>query len=206
MNRELSTLNIHGRHSGPTGDASQGSPASPVAGSGDDLSDPFEDDLTARLTALAPRRLATRLTLTLASVALVTSGFVAGALVQSQYGATPASQSQNSANADRGGFARGAMPSGMSRQNQGGTREQGQGSGQNPSTATTTGKVTRVEGATVYVKTSDGRTITVKTTESTTVRTSAAGALGELSAGTTVIVEGTTSGETMTATKVTGER
>ena len=59
----------------------------------------------------------------------------------------------------------------------------------------TFGTVTKVQGDTVYVKQADGTTITVKTNGSTTVQVSTTGTVSDLSPGSTVVVQGSSSGD-----------
>lgn len=174
-----------------------------------DPGDPFDDDLDARLRALAPRRPVTRVTVALAATALVTAGFLAGTLVQKHYGTPSTATAAGTGN--RGAFPGGAFPSGFARQRQGGAAAPGQpqdgaatpGQTQSAAGGATTGRVKLVDGTTVYIETSDGQVITVKTSGSTSVRVASGGALSDLTPGASVTVEGTGSGSSVTATTIT---
>jgi uridine phosphorylase len=62
-----------------------------------------------------------------------------------------------------------------------------------------------VSGDTVYVQLADGTTVKVVASGSTTIRVSTQGALSDLTAGSTVVVQGTASsdGSTITANTIT---
>jgi len=59
----------------------------------------------------------------------------------------------------------------------------------------TVGTVTRVDGDTVYLKTSDGSTVKVATDSNTQIRVSMEGSVQDLSAGSTVVVQGSKNGQ-----------
>lgn len=169
------------------------------------LGESLDEDLGSQLEALASRRIVNRLTLVLAAAALLTGGFLAGAQVQKEYGST---SSTATAPSQRGNFPGGAFANGGARPGASGAAGAGiAGQQQNGAGTTggtlTTGRIKMVDGGTVYLETSDGKTITVKTDGSTAVLTAQAGTLADLAAGATVTVEGTGSGTTITATKVT---
>ncbi len=171
-------------------------------GAGTDLmNSPFDDDLRTQLTTIAPRRIANRFTLAIAAAALLTAGFLAGAQVQRHFGpATP------SGSTSRGSFAGDAFASGQPFAGRAGAAGSGQdqGRGSSGGAATpTTGTVKLVDGTTVYLETPDGQVVTVKTTGSTAVRTAQGGALSDLAPGSSVTVEGSGSGDTITATTIT---
>jgi hypothetical protein len=156
-----------------------------------DLSeDPFADDLSERLDAVAPRRWANRTTVALTGLVLLVAGFVGGAQVQKHWG-TPAAGTGGRAtnpfaNATANPFAGG---------NFGGTGRTGTGTGATGGTrgaAGTTGTVKLVDGTTIYLTTSDGQTLIIKTTPSTTVNVNQPGALKDLTPGATVTVQGQT--------------
>ncbi|MBN1174428.1 MAG: hypothetical protein JXA67_19835, partial [Micromonosporaceae bacterium] len=156
----------------------------------------FDDDLQEQLEALAPRKLATRTTLILASVVLVVAGFLGGIYTQKEFGSSSDGNSSGSARSGMN-MAGGAMPSGMGRQ---GMASGAAGGRADNTSSTTTGKVKMVDGTTIYIETTDGKVITVKTTTSTSVETATASSLTELSVGSQVTVEGTTSDSTISAT------
>lgn len=167
-----------------------------------DLSeDPFADDLSERLDAVAPRRWTSRTTLALSGLVLLIGGFVGGAQVQKHWG-TAANASSN-----RPGVV---LPSGnpFAGGNFGGRGGAG-GNGGNGGNATsaaagTTGTVKLVDGTTVYLTTPDGQTVIVKTTPSTTVNVNQPGALKDLTPGATVTIQGQTASDgSVNATSIT---
>ncbi len=162
-----------------------------------DLSeDPFADDLAEQLQAAAPRRWATRTTLVLAGLVLLVGGFVAGAQVQKQWGGTGTASTAGAGGRGTGFPQAGAsFPAGLFGRGQGtgGTTTGGN---------STTGTVKLVDGTTVYITTAAGQTVIVKTDGSTTVETP--GALSNLTAGSTVTVQGTTASDgSVTASRIT---
>jgi hypothetical protein len=164
-----------------------------------DLSeDPFADDLSERLDAVAPRRWTSRTTLALSGLVLLIGGFVGGAQVQKHWG-TAANTSSN-----RPGVV---LPSGnpFAGGNFGGRGGSG-GNGGNATSAAagTTGTVKLVDGTTVYLTTPDGQTVIVKTTPSTTVNVNQPGALKDLTPGATVTIQGQTASDgSVNATSIT---
>ncbi|WP_329518646.1 hypothetical protein [Spirillospora sp. NBC_01491] len=56
----------------------------------------------------------------------------------------------------------------------------------------TVGTITRIEGNTVYLRTSSGQTVMVKTSGSTKIRVTKAGTVKDLSSGAGLVVSGTT--------------
>jgi hypothetical protein len=156
------------------------------------LEDPFDDDLSDRLTASAPRVVPNRWTYALGAVALLVGGFLAGAQVEKHYGAPASASPGVNASAAVPGFA-GRFGGGQN------------GTGQNGPNTTArsnavTGTVKLVDGTTVYIETPDGQVLTVRTTDSTAV--SVPGKLADLTAGVTVSVEGQNAGGTVTATQI----
>ena len=148
---------------------------------------PVADDITSSLRpATSGRGGLPIMTYVLAAVVLVGAGFLAGTMLNK------GSDSNTLAGGGfPSGFPGGALPSGVP----GG----GAGGG-----GITFGTVTKVEGDTVYVKQADGTTITVKTNGSTTVHVSTTGTVSDLSPGSTVVVQGSSSGEnTVTAQTIT---
>ncbi|WP_433054600.1 hypothetical protein [Dactylosporangium sp. CS-033363] len=165
---------------------------------------PLDDDLNERIAKAAPRRLANRATYALAGVALLVVGFVGGAQVQKSYGTAPA------ASGPAGGANPAALASAFAgRGNFGGGQGTGGGTGTGTGNGGTgagarsgvTGTVKLVDGTTVYVETADGQTVIVKTSDKTTV--SAPGALKDLTAGSTVTVQGQSADGSVTATSIT---
>ncbi len=166
-------------------------------GVGDEVAlepDPFDDDLDEQLAAAAPRRMASRSTLTLAGLVLVVGGFFAGAQVQKHFGVAGSPGGTTPAANGQPGQARSGG------QNQAGPNRPGAAAAGN----VTTGTVVLVDGSTVYVKMANGTTVTVRTSGTTTVQAAQASKLSELAPGATVTVEGSAAPDgTVTATKVT---
>jgi Cu/Ag efflux protein CusF len=162
-------------------------------GSGDTLEhDPFDDDLTERVTALAPRPV-TRTTLALVGLVVLVSGFVAGILVQQSYGQPAPTAAANNfpANLPAGG----AFPG-----------QAGQGRG-NQSASATTGTVKLVDGTTVYLTLANGDVATVRTSDTTAVAVRQSAALKDLKVGQTVTVQGAAGTDgIISATSVTAEK
>jgi hypothetical protein len=164
--------------------------------------DPFADDLSQRLDAVAPRRWANRTTVALAGLVLLVGGFVAGAQVQKHWG-TPASGSSQTTNP----YANGANPfAGGAGRGTGTGTGSGTGSGTTGTGAAagTSGTVKLVDGTTVYLTTADGQTVIVKTTPSTSVSVNQAGSLRDLAPGASVTVKGQTASDgSVNATSIT---
>ncbi|MEU7826633.1 hypothetical protein [Catellatospora sp. NPDC049133] len=152
------------------------------------------DDLVAGLAKAKRGPWLTRSTGTLLALVLTCGGFLAGIQVQQNFG-TPAASS-----AAPGG-ATGNRPGGLRGGN--GAFPGGQQGGQQPAAAPITGKIKLVDGTTVYLETSDGRLLTVKTADTTTVQTTEKSTLKDLTTGTEITVQGTTSDTTVTATTIT---
>ncbi|WP_432833748.1 hypothetical protein [Dactylosporangium sp. CA-092794] len=172
---------------------------------GDLLSEPpLDDDLNERIAKSGPRRLANRATFVLAGLALIVVGFVAGAQVQKSYGTAPAAAGPGGVNpaALASAFANRGAGQGFQGGGNGGAGGTGTGTGTGGSArGGVTGTVKLVDGTTVYIETADGSTVIVKTTDKTTV--SAPGALKDLTAGSTVTVQGQNSDGTVDATAIT---
>lgn len=147
---------------------------------------PSTDDITSALKpAKSGRGGPPMMTYVLAAVILVGAGFLAGTILN------------KGSDSNTSGFPGGALPSGFP----GGATGAGGGAGGG---GITFGTVTKVEGDTVYVKQADGTTITVKTNGSTTVQVSTTGTVSDLSPGSTVVVQGSSSGnDTVTAQTIT---
>ena len=154
---------------------------------------PSTDDITSALRpARSGRGGPSMMTYVLAAVVLVGAGFLAGTILNK------GSDSNTLAGgALPSGFPGGALPSGFP----GGATGAAGGAGGN---GITFGTVTKVEGDTVYVEQADGTTITVRTNGSTTVQVTTTGTVSDLSPGSTVIVQGSSSGDdTVTAQTIT---
>jgi hypothetical protein len=161
--------------------------------------DPFADDLSQRLDAVAPRRWANRTTVALAGLVLLVGGFVAGAQVEKHWG-TPASSSSPTTNP----FANGANPNAFGAGRGTGTGTGSGTTGTGAAAAGTTGTVKLVDGTTVYLTTPDGQTVIVKTTPSTTVNVNRAGSLKDLAPGASVTIQGQTGSDgSVNATSIT---
>ncbi|MFJ8830871.1 hypothetical protein [Micromonospora aurantiaca] len=168
-----------------------------AAGAPDRTAEP-DRDLSAALSAAAPRRLWNRGTFVLAGLLLVLVGFLAGTQVQQRWGDAPAA-----AQPGRMGGVPGTLPSGFPGGGPG-RGEPGDGSTPAPAAAATTGKVKLVDAGVLYLETADGTVVTVRTDDRTTVQTSRKSELAKLRAGQTVSVQGDRSADgTVTATTVT---
>jgi hypothetical protein len=154
---------------------------------------PDDDDLNTRISKAAPRRLANRATYALAGIALAVVGFFGGAQVQKSYGTAPAA-------ATPGGVNPAALASAFAGGGQGFPGAGGTG-GTGGARGGVTGTVKLVDGTTLYIETADGSTVIVKISDQTTV--SAPGALKDLTAGSTVTVQGQNADGTVTATTIT---
>ncbi|HEY9483021.1 MAG TPA: hypothetical protein VIR00_08665 [Micromonosporaceae bacterium] len=179
-----------------------------------DLSaDPFADDLTAELQAAAPKPWHNRATVVLGALVLIVGGFLGGVQVEKHYGKTTTAANARAAlsrfaNARGGaggigGFGRGA--------GSGGTGTGGGTASAAPSTTsggtsaqTNTGKITLVDGSTIYVTLASGDVLTVKTTSATNVSVGSVSKVSGLAAGQSVTVTGPTdSSGNVTATSIT---
>ncbi|WP_052433180.1 hypothetical protein [Streptacidiphilus carbonis] len=138
---------------------------------------PDTRDIAGELAA-PPRRKLPWLTLALAGGIIAALGFAGGALVEKNN--KPAASSAATAFA---GFTRGAA---------GGTGRTGGTAGTGATGGATTGTVKLVDGDTVYITDSSGNTVKVTTGSSTKVTLSSTGKVGDLKAGQTVTVRGTT--------------
>ena len=113
----------------------------------------------------------------LAAIMLLAAGFFGGLLVGRH---TSSGQTGPAAGGFPGGFPTPGASGAFGRP------------GGNPLTI---GTVTRIEGDTVYLKTVDGRTVKVVTSGDTQIRVSKEGTLQDLSTGSTVVVQGSESGQ-----------
>jgi hypothetical protein len=197
-----------------------------------DLSaDPFADDLTAELEAAAPKPWRNRATVVLGALVLVVGGFLGGVQVEKHYGqtATAANARANAgspfANArggagGTGGFGRGGGTGGTGTAGAssapstaaggtatggtatGGTATGGTAAG-GTAAQTNIGKITLVDGTTIYVTLASGDVLTVRTTSATKVSVGAATKVSGLKAGQSVTVTGPTdSSGNVTATSI----
>ena len=186
-----------------------------------DLSaDPFADDLTAELEAAAPKSWHNRATVVLGALVLVVGGFLGGVQVEKHYGqtATPANARANAASpfarggaGGTGGFGRGGGTGGTGTAGgassapstaAGGTATGGTATG-GTATQTNTGKITLVDGTTIYVTLASGDVLTVKTTSATKVSVGSVTKVSGLKAGQSVTVSGPTdSSGNVTATSI----
>ncbi|HTE59854.1 MAG TPA: hypothetical protein VK631_05845 [Solirubrobacteraceae bacterium] len=129
------------------------------------------------------RRLATRWTVATSVVILLALGFIGGVLVQrGQQPAAAGAGPQSAAGAGAGqGFGAGRM-------GQGAGAAPGEGGG----TAPVAGKVSSVDGSTLYVTTDQGTTVKVRTTSSAEVTRTAKSSVGAVHPGDTVVITGST--------------
>ncbi|WP_155369127.1 hypothetical protein [Catellatospora vulcania] len=171
------------------------------------VSDAPMDDLVAGLARAKRGPWLTRSTGALLALVLTCGGFLAGVQVQQRFGASGTATAAGGATGNRpggfrGGYGQaggyGGLPGGQQ-----GALPGGQQSGQQPAAAPITGKIKLVDGTTVYLETADGRLLTIKTGDTTTVQTTDKIALKDLTAGTEITVQGTTSDTTVTATTIT---
>ena len=140
---------------------------------------PDTRDIAGELAA-PPRRKLPWLTLVLAGGVIAAVAFAGGAMVEKNN--KPAATT-----AAAGGFA------GFTRGAAGGTGATGTGGlGTGTGTGATTGTVKLVDGSTVYLTDSSGNIVKVTTGSSTKVTLSSTGKVGDLKAGQTVTVRGTT--------------
>jgi hypothetical protein len=179
-----------------------------------DLSaDPFADDLTAELEAAAPRPWRNRATVVLGALVLVVGGFLGGVQVEKHYGTTTTAANARAALSQfanarggaggSGGFGRGGGTGGTG--TGGGTASAAPSTGSGGTSAqTNTGKITLVDGSTIYVTLASGDVLTVKTTSATKVSVGSVTKVSGLKAGQSVTVTGPTdSSGNVTATSIT---
>ena len=137
----------------------------------------FRDDVDdmAEMPTRASRRIVTAWTVVFAALVIAGAGFVAG--IQMEKHNEPAAAT--------------GLPAGFRGFGNGGA---GLRTGQFPGTTgtDTTGTVKLVDGANVYITTSDGSTVKVATSSTSKVTKSVDVALSDLKAGDTVVVQGTT--------------
>lgn len=151
--------------------------------------DPFADDLHDELAAAAPKRWHNRATYVLAALALLVGGFLAGVQVEKSYGSGSAANSRNAAlGALANGFGGRGFGQGGGFGGRGGANPSASPSA--PAVAPLTGKITLVDGTTVYVTLASGDVLTVRTTAATKVSVGTATKVSQLKAGETVTVTG----------------
>lgn len=145
---------------------------------------PTDDDLGSVLSERPSRRgLATSTGALLAIVVLAVT-FVGGLLI-----------GRNTASSTETGTAIGALPTTFPSGAPGAVS----GNGGN----VTAGTVTRVDGNTVYVKTANGKTVKVLTDSGTQIQVTSEGTLADLSKGSNVFVQGSSTGGAVKATRIT---
>lgn len=179
-----------------------------------DLSaDPFADDLTAELEAAAPQPWRNRATVVLGALLLVVGGFLGGVQVEKHYGTTTTAANARAAQSlfanarggggGAGGFGRGAGTRGTG--TAGGTASAAPTAGASRATAQiNTGKITLVDGSTIYVTLASGDVLTIGTTSATKVSVGSVNKVSGLAAGQSVTVTGPTdSSGNVTATSIT---
>jgi hypothetical protein len=166
-------------------------PETPMSGpfaSPDPLTEELEE-APIRHDELPPRprrRLATRWTVATSVVLLLALGFIGGALVQR--GRQPAAAGQQAAVGAAPAFGAGRL---------------GQGAGDGGA-APVAGKVTSVDGSTLYVTTNQGTTVKVRTSSSAKVTRTAKSSVGAVHPGDTVVITGSTAANgTVTAGQIT---
>ncbi len=178
-----------------------------------DLSaDPFADDLTAELEAAAPKPWRNRATVVLGALVLIVGGFLGGVQVEKHYGKTTTAANARAALSQfanarggagaTGGFGRGGATGGTGT---GGTASAAPSTASGGTTGqTNTGKITLVDGSTIYVTLASGDVLTVKTTSATKVSVGSVSKVSGLKAGQSVTVTGPTdSSGNVTATAIT---
>jgi hypothetical protein len=132
------------------------------------------------------RRLATRWTVATSVITLLAIGFIGGALVQR--GRQPAASTAPQAAAAAGAGARPGAAIG------------GDGGGAAP----VAGKVSSVDGRTLYVTTNQGTTVKVRASASAKVTRTAKSSVGAVHPGDTVVITGSTAASgTVTAAQIT---
>jgi hypothetical protein len=138
------------------------------------------------------RRLATRWTVASSVVILLALGFVGGVLVQRGQQPAAGAGPQAAAGAGAGqGFGAGRMGQGAA------------GAGDGGGAAPVAGKVSSVDGSTLYVTTNDGTTVKVRTSSSAKVTRTAKSTVGAVHPGDTVVITGSTAASgTVTAADI----
>jgi hypothetical protein len=170
-------------------------------------SDPFADDLSKELSHAAPKTWINRTTLVVGGLVLIVGGFLGGVQVQKHYGkssstaATPnlAQLRSQFARGGEGGFGGGGFAGGGS----------GTPTGRaSAAPAAQTGKITLVDGSTIYVTLPNGTVLTVTTNSGTKVSVATSSKVSALKKGQTVTITGGTPDSTgkLTATSVTATK
>lgn len=132
----------------------------------------------------------------IAAVLLLAIGFVGGLFVGKTYGG---SSGGSSFPGGTSGFS--GPESGTSGGTGGGTAPSG-AAGPGGSDATT-GTITSIGDNTITLTTQSGSTVTVKVSDSTSITVTKDGSLSDLAKGDTIVVSGSTSDDTLTATSIT---
>lgn len=163
---------------------------------------PRADDLGTALAARPPRAKPPKVTVALASAALICAGFIGGVLVQKHLGGGSSSGGRGAfASAFTGGRTGTGTGTGTGG---GGFFGRGGGTSAAAGSGAITGTVTVVSGNKLYVTAPDGSVYTVTTTGSTAVNVTAPGTLSQLKPGQTVVIAGTNDNKgDVTATSIT---
>jgi hypothetical protein len=172
-------------------------------------SDPFADDLSKELTHAAPKTWVNRTTLVVGGLVLIVGGFLGGIQVQKHYGKSSTPSAASNLAALRSQFARGGEGGGAAGGRGGFPTGAGTPTGSATSAAAAqTGKITLVDGSTIYVTLPDGTVLTVTTNSRTKVSVAATSKVGALKKGQTVTITGGTPDSTgkLTATSVTATK
>jgi hypothetical protein len=141
-----------------------------------------------------PRRLATRWTAAASVLILLALGFIGGVLLER--GRQPAAAAAGPQAAVGAGAGQGAGRTGPG--------AAGAGSGDGGGAAPVAGKVSSVDGNTLYVTTNQGTTVKVRTTSSSKVTRTAKSSVGAVHPGDTVVIAGSTAASgTVTAGQIT---
>jgi hypothetical protein len=168
----------------------------------DDTDVLFRDDVDEpdEMPTRASRRVVTAWTMVFAALVLAGAGFVAG--IQMEKHNEPAATGLPAglaafANARNGALNGGAGAFSGAFGNRGANGANAATNGaasatQAPASNSTTGQIKLVDGANIYITTSDGSTVKITTTPASKVTKSVAGAVGDLKAGETITVQGTT--------------
>jgi hypothetical protein len=168
----------------------------PDAGRADLVADrPASDTPSEELAEAPPRRRRARTTVALAAAVLLIGGFAGGVEIEKRWGSGAATTAA--------GPAAGILPRAQASAGTAGPA----GPGPTTDAGTITGTVKLVDGDTVYITTPQGQTVVVKTSSTTTVATAQGASLKDLTAGSTVSIQGQTGSDGgITATTITRAR
>jgi hypothetical protein len=168
-------------------------------------SDPFADDLSKELSHAAPKTWVNRTTLVIGGLVLIVGGFLGGVQVQKNYGKSSSASTTPNLAQLRSQFGRGGE--GGNAAAGGGFPGAGTGT-RGAAPAPQTGKITLVDGSTIYVTLSDGTVLTVSTSSKTQVSVATTSKVSALKKGQTVTIVGSTPDSTgkVTATSVTATK